>query len=204
MTTSSASARAPNRLHVIPTKVYCTSASLDALPRQRNRRSTHDDINATTSSSFLTLVIGSMTNRATANRATANRCYFHTNSYDRLDGWCELSQIPRRMHMEHQNLIGHPRQSHDDHMVNSVQLPQNFAGPVESTNMRPKCIDIGSRTDVTASILDSWSTQPPLKTSSVVTYTPLHYVPFENKSCSCLNDSWFLSFSLMLVPVSRL
>ena len=126
MTTSSASARAPNRLHVIPTKVYCPSASLDALPRQCNRRSTHDDISATTSSSFLTLVIGSMTNRA-----TANRCCFHTtkHSYDRLDGWCELSQIPRRMHMglehhrsgthilhgdgncrQHQNLRGHPRQ----------------------------------------------------------------------------------------------
>ena len=158
VTTSSASARAPNRRHVIPTKVYCPSASLDALPRQRNRRSTHDDMSATTSSSFQTLMIGSM-----ANRANANRCCFHTtkHSHDRLDGWCEPFQISRRMHMgfehhrsgthmlhgdgncqQHKNLIGHPRQSHDDHMVNSVQLPPNFAGPVEFTNMRPKNIEI--------------------------------------------------------------
>ena len=85
-------------------------------------------------SAILTLMIGSMTNRA-----TANRCCFHTtkHSYDRLDGWCELSQIPRRMHMgfehhrsgthilhghgncrQHQNLIGHPapvpRRSHGE------------------------------------------------------------------------------------------
>ena len=113
-----------------------------------------------------------------------------------LAWWWELPTTPE----PHRS----PAPVHDDHMVNSVQLPQNCAGPVESTNMGRTCIEIGFQTDVTASILDSWSTQPSLKTSSVVTYTPLHSVPFENNSCSCLNDSWSFSFSLMSVPISSL
>ena len=74
----------PNRPHEVSMKVHC---SLDVLPRQCNRRSTHDNISATISTSFLTLVIGSLTNRANANRY----CFYTTkHSYVRLHGWCAV------------------------------------------------------------------------------------------------------------------
>ena len=125
--------------------------------------------------------------------------------HDRLNGWCwdcpsktTFSQIPRRMRTsfeqhhsgthilhgdgswrQHQYLISHPRQSHDDHMVSSIQQQPNFDGTaIEFTNMRPKSIEVDLRRLLcakmeTATILDSWSTQPTIETLAVVTFTPL-------------------------------